>query len=95
MENDIFDEYKEVQKRQNICKECPYNSVLARTSEEYKELYGGNYTPVDRNDFHCTHCLCNIAFKTSKLSEKCGLSFYNELNPFNQQELKWDSYEPI
>ena len=86
------DKIEEILKRRAICKECPLNSINAKTSKEYKELFGFNYT-TEREELHCSICSCPIKQKTASLSSNCGLETYNENNPNNIQELKWTKYE--
>lgn len=87
------EEQDEIVKRRLICMTCPFNSINARESEEYKNLYNGQTYKTERQDLHCSHCACNIDWKTASLSEKCGLSYYNDLNPNNKQELLWEKFE--
>lgn len=76
--------------RRVICQECPFNSENAKTSEEYRALYGKYYSTT-RKTFHCSVCSCPIDTKTASLSSNCGLETYNEEYPKNIQELKWKS----
>lgn len=86
---DLSDEQTElILKRRAICEACPFNSSNARTSLEYKELYGKNYT-TSLNSLHCAICSCNVKKKSACLHCSCGLSEYNLNNPTNKQELKW------
>lgn len=79
---------KKIIERRLICESCPYNSENAKTSEEYKELFGKNYEST--LDFkHCAICSCPLRGKTSCLSCHCGLDTYNAKNPNNFQNLKW------
>ena len=80
------DEQEEIIKRRVICNTCPFNSENAKTSEAYKLLYGENYK-TERFDLHCSHCACNIEFKSAALDQDCGMTYYNDLHPENQQEL--------
>ena len=74
--------------RRVICETCPLNSINAKTSKEYKELYGENYkSSVDY--LHCSICSCFISKKTACLTCHCGLEEYNNENPDNFQNLKW------
>lgn len=86
------DEQEEIIRRRIICESCPLNSINAKISEEYKKLFGENYSN-DRKDLHCAVCSCNVKLKTSSLGSNCGLTYYNENNPENKQELKWKTYE--
>ena len=84
-------EQQEIVKRRLICQSCPLNSINAKTSEEYKTLYGENFKS-DRVDLHCGCCLCNINLKTSSLYSECGIQSYNEEHKENKQPLKWDKF---
>lgn len=75
-------------KRRIICEECPLNSIKAKTSKEYFDLYGSHYE--SSLDFlHCSICSCPIKKKTACISCHCGLTEYNDKNPDNFQNLKW------
>lgn len=82
------EEVEVILNRRAICEQCPLNSIHAKVSNEYKELFGFNYQ-TDRNELHCSICACPISAKTASLSSDCGLSYYNEINPDNKQNLKW------
>lgn len=84
-------EVEEIIKRRAICEECPLNSINAKTSKEYKDLFDLHYY-TDRDDLHCSICSCPIKQKTASLSSNCGLEYYNENNPDNKQPLKWNKY---
>lgn len=85
------EEITEILKRRAICESCPLNSFNAKKSEEYKNLFDLHYY-TDRDDLHCSICACPVATKTASLSSNCGLERYNEENPENIQELKWNKY---
>ena len=85
------EEQEEIVKRRLICQACPFNSINAKTSEEYKNLYKEDYK-TDRVDLHCSICSCNVALKTASLSSDCGLTNYNLEHPENEQELKWKKF---
>lgn len=85
------DEKEEILRRRLICQSCPLNNINAKTSEEYKALYGKNYTKK-RQDLHCSICSCPIDSKTASLNSDCGLENYNAKHPYNKQELKWKAY---
>lgn len=85
-------EQEEITRRRLICNTCPLNSLLAKTSKEYKELYNENYN-TDRDDLHCSICACNLQMKTSSLSSNCGLEYYNNNNPNNQKPLLWEKFK--
>lgn len=87
------DKVEEIIKRRVICNTCPFNSENAKHSDEYKNLHNGQIYKTDRPDLHCSLCACNIEWKTAALSEKCGMSYYNETNPNNKQELFWEEYK--
>lgn len=86
------DEQEEILRRRLICGSCEFNSILAKKSEEYKELYGDNYHNP-RTDFHCSICACKIHPKTAALDEACGLRYYNDTHPDNKQDLKWIEFK--
>lgn len=85
------DQVDEIVRRRTICFACPLNSDNAKTSQEYKDLYGENYQ-TDRTEPHCAACGCPILKKTASLSSSCGLESYNNENPDNTQELRWIIY---
>ena len=85
------DQQEEIIRRRVICQACPLNSINALESNEYKDLFGVNYK-TDREDEHCSICSCNSILKTSSLGSDCGLSYYNETQPDNIQELKFTKY---
>src|SRR6185437_16497077 len=70
------DEREEILRRRVICNACPFNSINAQSSPEYKELYGVNYK-TNREDLHCAHCSCPISSKTASLTSDCGITSYN------------------
>lgn len=72
-----------------ICHECPYNSDLARASEEYLAIMGQNYDSK-RSDLHCSLCGCVVEFKVASLSSNCGIEVYNH-GKQNKLDLKWKS----
>ena len=76
--------------RRIICSTCPFNSLNAKESPEYKELFGEHYS-TKRPEEHCSVCSCPLAAKTASLDDSCGLEDYNELHPNNLQILKWTS----
>lgn len=76
--------------RRIICSTCPFNSLNAKDSPEYKQLFGEHYT-TNRSDEHCSVCTCPLAAKTASLDSNCGLEDYNEEHPDNLQILKWTS----
>lgn len=86
------DKIEEILRRRAICFECPFNSEKAKTSEEYKSLYGKNYQ-IQLEELHCSVCSCFIDKKTASLSSDCGLNYYNEKHPNNKQNLKWEKYD--
>jgi len=85
------EEIEEIIKRRTICEECPLNSINAKTSQEYKDLFGSNYE-TERSELHCSICACPISTKTASLSSECGLDLYNNQHPENLQQLKWNKY---
>lgn len=86
------DQQDEIIRRRLICEACPLNSVNAKFSAEYKELYGKSYE-TERKSLHCAICTCNITKKTASLASSCGLEYYNSENPHKPQELKWTAYQ--
>jgi TPP-dependent indolepyruvate ferredoxin oxidoreductase alpha subunit len=85
------EELDEIVRRRLICNNCPLNSINAKESKEYSDLFNGHYS-TNRTDFHCSICSCNIDLKTASLSSNCGLEYYNENNK-DIQELKWTKYK--
>lgn len=85
------DKVEEITKRRIICETCPFNSYLAKTSAEYKNLTNKHYE-TDRTDLHCSFCGCNVKTRTSGLSADCGIATWNKDNPTNQLPLKWTKY---
>ena len=81
----------EIIKRRIICKTCPFMSLNAMSSLEYKDLTKKNYK-TSRKDEHCSFCLCPIKIRTSSLVSNCGAEEWNVSNK-EQVELKWISYE--
>jgi hypothetical protein len=81
------EELKVILERRLICESCPLNSVKAKTSQEYKDLYGKPYES-ERNILHCSICACPILAKTSSLLSNCGLEDYEGKQ---KVELKWKS----
>ena len=86
------EEQAEIARRRLICNNCPLNSILAKTSEEYKTLMGVNYM-TEVNTPHCSICSCPLSTKTASLHSDCGLANYNEKNPQNIQSLKWTKFK--
>lgn len=76
--------------RRLICQTCPFMSENAKTSKEYKELFGDNYK-TKRKIEHCSFCGCPTAKKTASLESNCGIEDWNKENPDKQLELKWKS----
>lgn len=83
----------EIATRRAICLDCPLNSINARSSKEYLELFGKPYE-TNMSYLHCSICSCPIDRKTACLSCKCGLTDWNSEHPENIQKLKWNIYEP-
>ena len=87
------DEQEEIVRRRLICQQCPLNSLKARDSAEYYQLYGSHYE-AKRTDLHCSICGCPVDTRTASLSANCGLEEYiNNNNNEIKQELKWKKYE--
>lgn len=80
------EQQEEVLKRRSICKECPFNSKNAKTSDEYKAIFGTNYS-TKRMELHCSLCSCPIKQLTISLESECGLS-KNKKTKF--LKLKWN-----
>ena len=87
-----IDKIKVMTKRIEICKNCPYNSINAQTSFEYKTLTGMHYFSV-RPKVHCSLCGCKLDYKVQSLRSNCGIEVWNEENKQNQLELKWTRYQ--
>jgi hypothetical protein len=87
-----LDQQEEIIIRRSICEQCPFLNRNAKTSEEYKSLFGVNYSS-ERTDDHCSICGCPKDIRTAALDKNCGLEDWNDDNPDNQQELKWKKYE--
>lgn len=85
-------EKNEIIRRRYICSMCPFNSVNAQNSEEYKTLTGKNYT-TSRTDLHCSFCGCPINTRTSGLKSNCGAEVWNKDNSNKQIELRWKAVE--
>ena len=83
------DEKDEILRRRLICKACPFYSLNATTSEEYKKRYGKHYK-TDRSDKHCSVCSCNENVKTSSLTSDCGIIVDKQL--LDEYGLKWTAY---
>jgi TPP-dependent indolepyruvate ferredoxin oxidoreductase alpha subunit len=86
------DEIEEILRRKAICSACPFNSIQAKTSEEYFNITGKHYS-TERTDLHCSSCSCNIDYKTSSLSSECGIYTLNENYPNQKTEPKWFPYK--
>ncbi len=82
------EEYEEIVRRRVICDGCPYNSINARTSKEYKELTGTNLK-TSRTDVFCSLCECPLVSKTSCFTCECGVSEWNLKNQNRKIPLKW------
>lgn len=86
------EEKKVIVERRLICNECPFNSVNAKTSVEFKSLTGHHYETA-REDVHCSFCGCNTDTRTSGLDKPCGIQTWNANNPTRKLPLKWGKYE--
>lgn len=75
----------EIIRRRVICLSCPYNSINAKTSEEYFSLYREHYA-TEREDEHCIFCGCPIEVRTASLDCNCGAE-EADLPP------KWEKYD--
>jgi hypothetical protein len=56
-----------IEKRINICLECPFNSINAKTNLGYKS---------DLSYEHCSSCNCPIDAKPFDLNDDCGLKWF-------------------
>ena len=87
----LSDEKKEViSTRMDICLDCPYNSINAKSSEEYRQLTGKQYSS-SRPELHCSLCGCITTFKVASLSSDCGIEEWNNNNPHKKLPLKWQA----
>jgi len=80
----------EAEKRFGICESCPFNSILAQTSTEFKELTGKPYS-TKRTDFHCALCLCPLEQKVLAMNDNCGINFWNNVHPDKFMPIKWSA----
>lgn len=87
------DKVDEIATRRAICLDCPFNSINAKQSQEYFDLFGKHYE-TQMSYFHCSICSCPLDRKTACLTCQCGLTDWNEQHPENIQTLKWNKYEP-
>lgn len=86
---------KEAERRYAICLSCPYMSENAKSSTEYKALYGQSYTTTrSADDLHCGICLCPLEYKTMSMESMCGLQEWNNRNPTQYIQPKWMVYTP-
>lgn len=74
--------------RRLVCNSCPFNSINAQTSEEFKQINNNQNYSTTREDFHCAMCGCNVKLKTACLHCNCGIENYNMQN-INKLPLKW------
>jgi hypothetical protein len=84
------DEVAEILRRRSICEQCPFNSILAKTSQEYYDTFNENYK-TERTDLHCSVCACPIKKKTASLDSECGLGSDKKALEKNGG-LKWTTY---
>lgn len=88
-----IEEQDEIIRRRAICLSCPLMSENAKSSKEYVDLTGGNYS-TDRVDEHCSLCACNIYTKTASLESFCGALSFNEARNGKQiAEVKWVNFK--
>ena len=87
-----IDKIEVMTKRIKICNDCPYNSINAQRSYEYKSLTGMHYLTI-RPKIHCSLCGCRLDYKVQSLKSNCGIEVWNEENKQNQLELKWTKYQ--
>ncbi|PRY38418.1 hypothetical protein CLV58_109145 [Spirosoma oryzae] len=83
----------EADRRLEICLDCPFNSVNARTSPEYKALTGQSYSTT-RDELHCSLCSCPIHYKVLSMGTACGANEWNNANPGKYVQPKWFTYPP-
>lgn len=77
----------EIWRRKDICAACPFNSRNAKTAKTYNSSL-----PFE----HCILCKCRIGYDDSKeycLTCTCGVQVWNEKNPTQQMEVKWEAFE--
>lgn len=86
------DKKAELVRRRVICKGCPFMSLNAKTSEEYKSLTGEHYK-TSRKEEHCAMCGCGTKNKTASFESNCGLESWNKDHPNNEQPLKWVKFD--
>jgi len=82
------EEVEEILKRRAICEQCPFNSVNAKTSKEYFDVFQKHYE-TERDELHCSICACPIKTKTASLDSECGLSADDKTKDL---QLKWNKY---
>ena len=82
------EEVEEILKRRAICEQCPFNSINAKTSKEYFDVFQKHYE-TERNELHCSVCACPIKTKTASLDSECGLSADDKTKDL---QLKWNKY---
>ena len=82
------EEVEEILKRRAICEQCPFNSLNAKTSKEYFDVFQKHYE-TERDDLHCSVCACPIKTKTASLDSECGLSADDKTKDL---QLKWNKY---
>ena len=78
----------EIWRRKDICEICPFNSRSAKKAKTYNSSL-----PYE----HCILCKCRIGYDDSKeycLSCVCGVQVWNEQNPNQKMEVKWESFDP-
>lgn len=83
---------QEIEKRTEICANCPFNSENAQLSDEYFKLYGEQYK-TSRKDPHCALCGCVLKYKVASFSSNCGLEIHNQRHPDKKQILKWTAFK--
>lgn len=85
-------ERAEIIRRRVICETCPFMSSKAKTSKEYFDLTGSNYSTA-RNEDHCSFCGCGLNMRTAALNKDCGIETWNKDNPSKQIPLKWVKFK--
>lgn len=82
------EEQEEIIRRRLICNSCPFNSINAKTSEEYFNIFGEHYSKSSE-PLHCSICSCVINTKTAGLGNDCGIKADEKTKHL---ELKWKAF---
>lgn len=84
------DEQNEIIRRRLICESCPFNSINAKTSKEYFDIFGEHYENT-REELHCSICKCVVNTKTASFDSECGIQANEKTKHLS---LKWNVYKP-